>query len=91
MADSKIMDILARPYPQAVAGRIKSYGYDRKIDTFTLSYEGSSTIKAPTLIWLPKEPKQIYSTKKYELKHTDNGLILQVYAGKGACVVKAEW
>ena len=91
MENSKIMEILARPIPQAVAGRIKSYGYDRKNDVFTLCYEGSSTIKAPTLIWLPKEPKKIYSTKKYELKHTENGLILQVHAGKGACVVKAEW
>ena len=91
MTDSKIMEILSRPYPQAVAGRIKSYGYDRKNDTFTLSYEGSSTVKAPTLVWLPKAPKKVYSTKKYELKQTDGGLILQVYAGKGACIVKAEF
>ena len=91
MTDSKIMEILSRPYPQAVAGEIKSYGYDRKNDTFTLSYTGSAAIKAPTLIWLPKEPKKVYATKKYQLNKTEAGLILQVYAGKGECVVKAEF
>ena len=91
MEDSKIMDILSRPYPQAVAGEIKGYGYDRKNKVFTLSYTGSSVIKAPTLIWLPKEPKAVYATRKYQLNRTGNGLILQVYAGKGESVVKVEW
>ncbi len=91
MEHSKIMDILSRPYPQAVAGAIKSYGYDRRNDVFTLSYTGDPAVKAPTLVWLPKTPKKVYSTKKYELKQTDGGLILQVYAGKGPCVVKVEW
>ena len=91
MESSRIMDILSRPLPQAVAGSIKSYGYDRKNDVFTLSYTGSSVVKAPTLVWLPKPPKKVYSTKKYELRQTDAGLILQVYAGKGACIVKVEF
>ncbi|MBR3768138.1 MAG: cellulase family glycosylhydrolase [Clostridia bacterium] len=84
---SKIMDIISRPLPIAVAGEIKSYSYDRKENVFTLSYTGSSTIKAPTLIYLPKDPKKIYSTKSYVMK--ENG-ILQVYAGKGECIVKVE-
>lgn len=85
--NNKIMDILSRPLPQAVAGTIKKYSYDRKEKIFTLTYKGSSDIKAPTIIYLPQAPKKIYSTKKYILK--DNG-ILQVYAGKGDCIVKVE-
>lgn len=85
--NSKIMDIICRPMPIAVAGEIKKYSYDRKENVFTLTYKGSSTIKAPTLIYLPSEPKKIWSTKSYVLKE---GGILQVYAGKGECIVKVE-
>lgn len=85
--NTKIMDILNRPLPVAVAGEIKKYEYNRKDNIFTLTYKGSSTIKAPTLIYLPSEPKKIWSTKSYILK--DNG-ILQVYAGKGDCIVQVE-
>lgn len=85
--NSRIMDVICRPLPIAVAGEIKEYSYDRKNKLFTLAYKGSSTIKAPTLIYLPSEPKKIYSTKNYIIK--DNG-ILQVYAGKGDCIVKVE-
>lgn len=91
MEDGKIMDILSRPYPQAVAGTVKEYGYDRKNGVFTLSYTGSSVIKAPTLIYLPREPKKIFSTKAYVIKNTGGALILSVYAGKGECIVKAEF
>ena len=91
MENSKIMEILSRPYPQAVAGEIKSYGWDRKNRVFTLSYTGSASVKAPTLIWLPRDPKAVYATRKYQLNRTENGLILQVYAGKGESIVKVEW
>ncbi len=84
--NSKIMDVICRPLPIAVAGTIKSYSYDRKQNLFTLTYTGSSDIKAPTLIYLPSEPKKVYSTKKYKF----NDGILSVYAGKGECIVKVE-
>lgn len=88
---TKIGQIICRAYPVAVAGEIKYYGNDRALNTFTLSYTGSSVIKAPTVIYLPSEPKKIYSTKKYTVKDTPNGLLLQVNAGKGECVVKVEF
>ncbi len=84
--NSEIMNVICRPLPIAVAGEIKSYSYDRKNREFTLSYTGSSTIKAPTLIYLPSEPNKVYSTKGW--KYKDN--VLSVYAGKGECVVKVE-
>lgn len=86
LENNEIMNIISRPVPQAVAGTIKGYSYNRKERIFTLSYTGSSTIKAPTLIYLPSEPKKIYSTKGYKYKDG----ILQVYAGKGECIVKVE-
>ncbi len=91
MKNTKIMQILARPYPQAVAGKIKKYGYDRERDEFVLSYTGSSDIRVPTVIYLPKAPKTVYSTKKYILKPLGDAFLLQVNAGKGECLVKAEF
>lgn len=91
MPDTKIMDVLSRPCPQAVAGEIKKYGYDRKTKTFDLSYTGSSDIRVPTLIYLPKAPKAVYATKKYALKPLGDAFILQVNAGKGECAVKVEF
>ncbi len=89
--DTKIGEIICRAYPVAVAGDINYYGVDRKLNTFTLSYTGSSDIKAPTLVFLPKQPKKVFSTKKYVIKDTPDGKYLQVYAGKGSCVVKVEF
>ncbi len=83
---SKIMDVICRPLPIAVSGEIKSYSYDRKTKEFTLQYKGSSTIKAPTLIYLPSEPEKVYSTKAYKYKDG----ILKVNAGKGDCIVKVQ-
>jgi hypothetical protein len=88
---NKIMDVLSRPYPQAVAGKIKRYGYDRKTGVFDLSYTGDGALHAPTVIYLPKAPKKIFSTKSYTLKETDGAYLLQVHAGKGECAVKVEF
>lgn len=86
--EEKIMDILSRPVPQAVAGHINYYHYDRELKEFSLSYTGDGSTKAPTLIYVPGTPKAIYSTRKYTLK--EDG-ILQVSAGKGECIVKVEY
>lgn len=83
--NGKIMDIISRPLPIAVSGTIKEYSYDRKEKLFTLTYSGNADIKAPTLIYLPCEPVEIQSTKKYSIKKDGT---LSVYAGKGDCVVK---
>ena len=91
IAAGKIGEILARPYPAAVAGKILRYGYDRKNDVFSLTYIGSAEIKAPTLIYLPKQPKKIYSAKKYRIREENGAVWLQVYAGAGACAVKVEF
>lgn len=89
--DTPIMDIISRPYPMAVAGKIKHYGYDRRLHTFDLTYIGDPAVRAPTLIYLPARPKKVFSTKKYRIDEKNGALILQVYAGKGPCAVKVEF
>ncbi len=89
--EGRIGEILSRPYPVAVAGEIKRYGFDREKGVFDLTYIGDPSVKAPTLIYLPQKPAKIYSTKKYVLKEANGACILQVGAGKGACAVKAEF
>ncbi len=88
---SRIMEILSRPCPVAVAGEIKRYGYDRERNCFDLTYTGDPAVKAPTLVYLPRKPKKIFSTKKYRLDEKNGAYLLQVYAGKGPCAVKAEF
>ena len=91
IAEGRIGEILRRPYPMAVAGEIVKYGYDRKNDVFDLSYTGDGAVKAPTLIYLPKPPARVYSTKQYRLLEKDGSFLLLVNAGKGACAVKVEF
>ena len=91
MKDTKIMDVLSRPYPQAVAGRIKRYGYDRKNRVFDLSYTGDASVRSSTLVYLPTAPKKVFSAKKYTLKPIGDAYLLQIAAGKGECAVKVEF
>lgn len=83
--NSKIMEVISRPLPIAVSGTIKNYSYDRKEKLFTLTYTGSSVIKAPTLVYLPSKPVEIQSTKAYTVKKDGT---LSVHSGKGECVIK---
>ena len=75
LMDTKIMKIIARPYPQAVSGEIKSYGFDRKNKIFTLKYTHSGLNKGKTEIYLPEDPAKIEADGKYEVKTDDRGVI----------------
>lgn len=50
--DSPLMTMLCRTHPVAVAGEIKSYGYDRKNNVFTLSFTSES--KGESLVYVHK-------------------------------------
>lgn len=82
-----IMDIISRPLPQAVAGHINYYTFDRKLNEFTLSYEGTIS-NASTIVYLPKKPKNIYCTFKYSINDEN---ILKVEPESGRCIIKIEF
>lgn len=89
--DCKITDILARPYPYAVAGEIKDYCWDRNTNSFTLRYDGNYRIKAPTEIYLGRKPKKVFSTAPYTITEDNGRIMLIVQSKKGPCVVTAEF
>ena len=87
-----IGEILARPYPSAVAGEIKSYNFDRKKQEFVLHYTGDANITAPTEVFLGKKPKNIIATAKYTLEETSLGnCVLKAEPTDGKCVIVAEF
>ena len=44
---------LDRPYPRAVAGKIKSFAFDPKSGKFELAWSEDPKISAPTEVYLP--------------------------------------
>jgi endoglycosylceramidase len=49
----ELADVLTRPYPQRVAGKILSYAFDAKMQTATIRWEPDATVDAPTEIAVP--------------------------------------
>jgi endoglycosylceramidase len=48
-----LVDTLVRPYPERVAGDPVSWSYDASSSTFSLTYDASAAIAAPTVISVP--------------------------------------
>ncbi len=51
---SAVVDTLVRPYPPAIAGVPRSYGFDRESGTFTLRYTPSREATRPTVVFVPE-------------------------------------
>jgi endoglycosylceramidase len=49
----ELADVLTRPYPERVAGRLLSYGFDPSMHTATISWEPDASVDAPTEIVVP--------------------------------------
>lgn len=49
----ELADVLTRPYPQRVAGKLLSYGFDANMQTATIQWEPDATVDAPTEIAVP--------------------------------------
>ena len=45
--------MLTRPYPQRVAGKLLSYGFDPSMHTATIAWEPDATVTSPTEIVVP--------------------------------------
>lgn len=49
----ELADVLTRPYPERVAGKLLSYGFDPNVQTATITFEPDSTVATPTEIVTP--------------------------------------
>ena len=49
----ELADVLTRPYPQRVAGKLLSYGFDPNMHTATIRWEPDASVEAPTEIVVP--------------------------------------
>lgn len=82
---SPMWEVLNKPYPRAVTGKIESYRFDRDANTFTLSYIQDKDYDMPTEIFAHKEIESIETTGKYEIEETEDGAyIVKLTTEKGA-------
>lgn len=49
----ELADVLTRPYPERVAGRLISYGFDPSMQTATIQWEPDPAVTEPTVISVP--------------------------------------
>ncbi len=73
-----VAEMIARPYPQAVAGNIEKYGYDFATKTFELKWTQDASINEPTVIYLPSKPDEVHTQNKFEIKEEGEGFRLFV-------------
>lgn len=85
-------EVLIRPHPNAVSGRIESYRHDRDNNTFELSFEQEGESQAPTEIFLPHIPESVTVDGEYAFEKIDGtqAVILKINttAGKHKVFVK---
>ena len=81
----EISDVLKRPYPEAVSGKIEEYSYDYDKKLFYLSFNQDSNIDKPTVIKAPMKIKKIETNCKYEIK--ENEVIVFGYDMSSFCKI----
>ena len=83
-------EVLKRPHPVAVTGRIESYCHDREKNTFELNYEQDAEFDVPTEVFLHKTPVSIETDGEYEIEKYDGGdtAMLKIRTGMGRHSVK---
>ncbi|MCL2210403.1 MAG: cellulase family glycosylhydrolase [Treponema sp.] len=69
-----------RPYPMATAGKLLSFNWNRKLKKFTLTFMPDTSIKAPTIIYLPAyifcESVKVETTLKWEYNKEEQRLFV---------------
>lgn len=85
LVGSPMWDVLNKPYPRAVTGKIEHYCFDRDANTFTLSYIQDKEYDVPTEIFAHKEIESIETDGKYEIEQiTDGAYLVKLSTDKGA-------
>lgn len=77
-------DVLIRPYPIAVTGKIDEYCHNREENSFTLSYTQDKDFEQLTEIFVPKEISTIETDGEYEISSD----ILKLKTGIGNHSIK---
>ncbi len=76
--NNKILDVLNRPYPKAVAGKIISYNYDFDSKQFNLKWQQGENGKVDSEIYLPYKPSRIITKCNYQLRVNNNYYLLSI-------------
>ncbi len=80
MESAPVMDVLCRPYPQAVCGSIKEYGFDDRQNRLRVVWDDSGSPGLESIIYLHRRPQRI-NLKDAELRpasrHSD-GFFLHI-------------
>ncbi len=63
----KVIDILKRPVPQAVCGKIDYYRHDRENDEFILEFTQEKEYNVPTVIYAHKKITDIETDGEYKI------------------------
>lgn len=92
LLDSPLGEVLKRPYPRAVTGRILSYKHDRKENTFTLSYLQNKEFSVPTEIFAHKPIESVETDGEYEICAIDDEVsVVKIKTAPGNHTVKIKF
>lgn len=54
---SSFLEVLKRPYPMSVSGKLNSFNFDFEAGVFTCTWQNNTSIDAPTKIYIPNLDK----------------------------------
>lgn len=69
--------ILKRSYPQAVAGRLLAYRFDRPSKVFSMEWEETETA-APTIVYIPGKPVSVDGIDAYDQCINGDSTVLEI-------------
>ncbi len=83
-------EALIRPYPMYTAGELLKYDYDFENKSFTCQWQSSSTVTAPTVIFIPKTDQVNLSSIKRNSAISKDRLSFIRKNGYGYLIIAAE-
>ena len=71
------LDVLKRPYPQAVCGEILEYEYNRRDKVFTMKWDESGH-NATSIVYIPTKDFQLDMDGDYDIEHFEDSTIIKI-------------
>ena len=92
LLEAPLGEVLKRPYPRAVTGKIEEYKHDRSANTFTLTYTQDKKFKVPTEIFAHRPIESVETDGKYEIEKIDDEVsVVKIKTGVGRHTVKIKF